>query len=264
MHFLASALIATPLAASPWQAPLAAERDFGSQVTEEQVAALFPKRARRNVFANWPLVQRELRNYGLSQSRDMVIYALATIRVETGTFSPAPELPSSYSKTLDRPGYAGIQASGVGRPFGAYDSTIRFKNDGTPVINKNLGNCYYPGVDEQLMRSRQGMPPRPECEDGIRFRGRGFIQLTGKYNYEQMQKQVASKLSTNIIANPDDAGKPEVAAKILAVYLANNRTEIEGSMHAARYADARRVVNAAALGLAEFTSFVKAADKALK
>jgi hypothetical protein len=154
------------------------------RITKEQVAALFPRTAKANVHANWPLVQTELQRFGLGDSKEVVVYALATIRVETSNFSSDPEQPSTHSTTIDRPGYGGIQASGTERPFGAYDSTMRLRKDGTPIINKQLGNCYYTGVDEKLMRSRQGMPPRPECEDGILFRGRGFVQLTGRYNYE--------------------------------------------------------------------------------
>jgi hypothetical protein len=221
-----------------------AKRDsLASRVPTDAVAALFPKKAAKNVSANWPLVQAELQHFGLGDSRPMIIYALATIRVETGSFSPDPEQPSSYSKTIDRPGYAGIQASGVERPYGAYDSTIRFKKDGTPIINKQLGNCLYTGVDEKLMRSRHGMPPRPECDDGILFRGRGFIQLTGRYNYEQMQKEVADKVAVDIVKNPDDAGRPDVAAKILAAYLSTRRAEIEAHMNARRFSEARKLVN---------------------
>ena len=236
---------------------------LASRIRSDAVVALFPKKAAKNVSANWPLVQTELQHFGLGDSRPMIIYALATIRVETGTFSPDPEQPSRYSKTIDRPGYAGIQASGTERPYGAYDSTIRFRKDGTPIINKQLGNCLYTGIDEKLMRSRHGMPPRPECDDGILFRGRGFIQLTGRYNYEQMQKEIAGNVPVDIAKNPDDAGRPEVAAKILAAYLANRKAEIEGHMSARRFSDARKVVNKAALGLPEFEAFVAAAEKAL-
>jgi predicted chitinase len=248
---------------SAQQVDPAKRANLASRIRSEAVVALFPKKAAKNIAANWPLVQTELQRFGLGDSRPMIIYALATIRVETGTFAPNPEQPSRYSKTLDRPGYAGIQASGTDRPYGAYDSTIKFRKDGTPIINKQLGNCLYTGIDEKLMRSRHGMPPRPECDDGILFRGRGFIQLTGRYNYEQMQKEITGKVAVDIVKNPDEAGRPEVAAKILAAYLANCKAEVEGHMNARRFSDARKVVNKAALGLPEFEAFVVAAEKAL-
>lgn len=226
------------------------------RITKEQVATLFPSAAKENVHTNWPLVQTELRQFGLGDSKEVVVYALATIRVETSNFSPDPERPSTYSKTIDQPSYAGIQAPGTERPFGKYDSTLTFRKDGTPIINLHLGNCYYTGIDEELMRSRHGMLPRTECEDGILFRGRGFVQLTGRYNYEQMQKQIKDKVSVDIVENPDEVSKPEVAAKIMAAYLSNNRGEIEQLLNGNNLASARRIVNKAALGLDVFSTAI--------
>lgn len=111
-----------------------------TKLTTEQVAGLFPKRAQANVKQNWPKARKALETYGVYANPTLVLYALATIRAETGVFSPAPEAASKYSKTIDKAGYAGIQDKGTERPFGSYDSTIKFDKDGTPIINKRLGN----------------------------------------------------------------------------------------------------------------------------
>lgn len=50
--------------------------------------------------------------------------------------------------------------------------------------------------------------------DGYKFRGRGFNQLTGRYNYSQ----TGSKIGFDLIANPDLLDSPEVAAKALAQF----------------------------------------------
>ncbi|MFN3428644.1 MAG: peptidoglycan-binding protein [Candidatus Sericytochromatia bacterium] len=50
--------------------------------------------------------------------------------------------------------------------------------------------------------------------DGPRYKGRGYIQLTGRANYESYGK----KLGIDLVGNPDLALKPEVAAKILVQY----------------------------------------------
>ena len=50
--------------------------------------------------------------------------------------------------------------------------------------------------------------------DGYRYRGRGFIQLTGKSNYATFGKRV----NQNLLANPDLALNPTVAAQVLAAY----------------------------------------------
>jgi hypothetical protein len=50
-----------------------------------------------------------------------------------------------------------------------------------------------------------------EPGDGPRFKGRGFIQITGRRNYRIW----SSKLGINLIDNPEKAALPEIAAIIL-------------------------------------------------
>lgn len=51
-------------------------------------------------------------------------------------------------------------------------------------------------------------------QDGYRFRGRGFIQLTGRHNYETYSK----KLDVDLVGNPDQAKTGDVALKIACAY----------------------------------------------
>jgi putative chitinase len=51
-------------------------------------------------------------------------------------------------------------------------------------------------------------------EDGYTYRGRGFIQLTGKYNYRLYGKLIG----LDLIKNPDLAAEPEVAVRIAVAY----------------------------------------------
>jgi hypothetical protein len=125
------------------------------------VSQFFPDKAKTNVHDNWPLVQEELKSVGLGNNNILIAYAVATILVETSTFSPTPEEPSEKSKTTDCPGYAGIHEKCIERRFGQYDSTVRFDKDGKPIINKQLGNCLYKGKDLELMRARHGDTPPP-------------------------------------------------------------------------------------------------------
>lgn len=50
--------------------------------------------------------------------------------------------------------------------------------------------------------------------DGVKFRGRGFIQITGRWDYQHF----GGEIGTDLIANPDAALNPSVAAMILAIY----------------------------------------------
>ena len=53
-----------------------------------------------------------------------------------------------------------------------------------------------------------------ELGDGYTYRGRGFTQLTGRSNYQT----TGDHLGLDLVNHPDDAAKPEVAAKIAVDY----------------------------------------------
>ena len=81
--------------------------------------------------------------------------------------------------------------------------------------------------------------------DGWRYRGRGYVQITGRRNYALASR----KLGVDLLADPELALKPDIAAHILY------RGMIEGWFtgkkladyirpgHQARYVAARRIVN---------------------
>jgi predicted chitinase len=58
-------------------------------------------------------------------------------------------------------------------------------------------------------RSYDGRMGNSESGDGYRYRGRGYIQLTGKNNYTQAGRA----LGLDLVKNPDQAATPEIGAK---------------------------------------------------
>jgi peptidoglycan L-alanyl-D-glutamate endopeptidase CwlK len=106
-----------------------------------------------------------------------------------------------------------------GRPFDLYDS------------RKDLGNL--------------GAP------DGERFRGRGFIQLTGRANYQAHGEAIG--MGTQLVENPDLANEPGVAAKLLASFLKSHQTRIHEALREGDLRTARRLVNGGSNGLDRFT-----------
>ena len=86
--------------------------------------------------------------------------------------------------------------------------------------------------------------------DGDRFRGRGFIQLTGRFNYHNYGKAIG--LGDELVNSPDRANEPEIAAKILAKFLKDKERAIKEALLDGSFATARRLVNGGRHGLQEF------------
>lgn len=57
-------------------------------------------------------------------------------------------------------------------------------------------------------------------EGGMNYFGRGFIQLTHLRNYKALGERIG--MGEELVKNPDLAGSPEVAAKILAAFFKDN------------------------------------------
>jgi len=235
---------------------------FLDNLTSDDVAALFSHDVRTRVKAYWPLIAANLKERHLT-SREAVLYVIGTIDAETlPKFSPGAEKTSARSRNIDKAGYAGIQDQGTVRPFGEYDSSTHLNKKGKLVVDHSLGNAHYRGKDDALMRARHGDPAIPDLNEGEKYRGRGFVQITGKYNYGVMQRMVGAELEINLLEHPEEAEDPETAAEIIACFLARHRSTIEKEMKAGHYKAARKVVNKQGLGSERIERVVTAYDAA--
>jgi putative chitinase len=86
--------------------------------------------------------------------------------------------------------------------------------------------------------------------DGANFRGRGFVQLTGRYNYTKYGAQIGADL----VNNPELANDPVIASTLLAVFLLDSQAKIRTALAANNLAAARKLVNGGSNGLADFVS----------
>lgn len=86
--------------------------------------------------------------------------------------------------------------------------------------------------------------------DGATFRGRGFIQLTGRANYEAYGQAIG--LGDALLRNPERANHPEIAARLLASFLKSKERRIKEALLEDDLRTARRLVNGGTHGLDRF------------
>lgn len=115
-------------------------------------------------------------------------------------------------------GKSRFNTSPNGHPFDLYDN------------RKDLGN--------------RGRP------DGDSFKGRGFVQLTGRANYAKFGAQIGQDL----VGNPALANDPKIASALLAHFLKNSESRIRTYLANHDLAGARKVVNGGHHGLSDFAN----------
>jgi hypothetical protein len=113
-------------------------------------------------------------------------------------------------------------------------------------FNTSPGGAPFDLYDSRADLGNQGTP------DGERFKGRGFIQLTGRSNYALHGETIG--LGDQLIENPDLANHPDVAARLLASFLKSHEQEIRAALTIGDLGEARRLVNGGTHGLDAFTA----------
>lgn len=87
--------------------------------------------------------------------------------------------------------------------------------------------------------------------DGMKFKGRGYIQLTGRFNYETY----THKLGKDLICNPVLALDPQNSAVIFARYFKDRGCNV--ACNNQDWTKVRKLVNGGTNGLTEFLAVVK-------
>lgn len=115
-------------------------------------------------------------------------------------------------------GRSRYNTSPTGHPFDLYDSRADLGNLGPP--------------------------------DGERFKGRGFVQLTGRSNYALHGAAIG--LGSQLVDQPDLASDPAIAARLLASFLKHHEEKIRAALTAHDLREARRLINGGSNGLQAF------------
>jgi peptidoglycan L-alanyl-D-glutamate endopeptidase CwlK len=124
-------------------------------------------------------------------------------------------------------GVSKFNTSPGGRPFDLYDN------------RKDLGN--------------QGP------NDGADFRGRGFVQLTGRANYKRCGEMIG--MAGKLVQKPDLANDRQVAANLLAAFIKDKERAIKEALLEQDLRAARRLVNGGSHGLDRFTDCYLRGDR---
>jgi peptidoglycan L-alanyl-D-glutamate endopeptidase CwlK len=130
-------------------------------------------------------------------------------------------------------------------------STIRAETESFEPIsemqsrfNTSPGGHPFDLYDHRADLGNQGPP------DGASFRGRGFVQLTGRANYTRY----AQRTGRDLVNHPELACQLDVAAQLLAVFLADKEPAIRQALAKNNLAAARRLINGGTNGLDRFSA----------
>lgn len=122
---------------------------------------------------------------------------------------------------------------------GQFAPLVEFQGDS----NTSPGGHPYDRYDDRSDLGNRGAP------DGNTFKGRGFVQVTGRNNYAKYGPLVGADL----IAQPDLALDSVIASKILAAYLKSVETAVRVATAERSLEDMRRTVNGGIIGLDMFS-----------
>lgn len=189
------------------------------------------------------------------------ITALVTVDMVKKMFPATPRSP--IANNLPNV-CAGLRGCGLGDRAMVLMAlaTIRAETEGFVPIPEgrsrfNTRNApfdlYEPGtsVGRTLGNTRPG--------DGARFKGRGYVQLTGRDNYTRIGPQVGADL----VGDPDRACDPVLAGKILAQFLKNAERAVRNALAADNLKLARKLVNGGSHGFDRFEDAYRRGEAAL-
>lgn len=128
----------------------------------------------------------------------------------------------------------------------AETASFRPINEGISRFNTSTGGLPFDLYDNRGDLGNRGRP------DGPNFRGRGFVQLTGRANYTRLSAQLG--IGTQLVTSPELANDPRIAARLLARFLKNKEAGIRRALSNDDLPTARRLVNGGSHGLNGFTS----------
>jgi putative chitinase len=160
-------------------------------VTEGQLRKLFPYAKVATVKTFAAKSKALFKEFGISDKAIRKEYFLAQIAHETG----------GLTRSVENLNYSAERLTKIWPTrFPTIESARPFANNPEKLANKVYAN-------------RMGNGP-PESGDGYRYRGRGYIQITGKDGY----RQTGLRAGIDLVANPERAIASEDALRIACAF----------------------------------------------
>lgn len=129
-------------------------------------------------------------------------------------------------------------------------ATIRAETEGFVPIDEGMSrfNTSPGGQPFDLYDHRSDIGNRGPT-DGADFKGRGFVQLTGRTNYDRF----GAVVGVDLLREPERANEPETAARLLAAFIATKQMIIKEALLQDDLRTARKAVNGGSHGLDRFS-----------
>ena len=124
-------------------------------------------------------------------------------------------------------------------------------DEGISRFNTTASGHPFDKYDDRQRLGNQGSP------DGERYKGRGYIQLTGRANY----REIGRRIKVDLEDNPEWANESGIAADILAEFLKRSEGKIRVALNNGDLKQARRLVNGGSHGLPEFKTCFKRGEQ---
>jgi putative chitinase len=173
--------------------------------------------------------------------------------------TPIGNIKASLPAVLDSLGQAGLSHRTMTLMAVA---TIRAETESFLPISEGQSrfNTSPSGHPFDLYDNRRDLGNRGS-PDGERYRGRGFVQLTGRFNYAKYGPQLNPPL--DLEQKPELANDTRVAADLLSTFLGARELQIKDALMNGNLQAARRLVNGGLNGLDRFSEAYRIGDSLL-
>jgi predicted chitinase len=173
----------------------------GATTTAPVTSAATPPPINQDQTKNMELIKAALQKQGITDPK-YIAATLGNVMKETGGKSQSENL--NYGKTDN----TRIRSIFGKRAAGKSDAEL----DAIKKDPSQMGEMMY-GKDTKIGQQMGNNEPG----DGFKYRGRGFIQLTGKGNYSAASKAIYG--DDRLVVNPDMVNDPTIAADVSAWFM---------------------------------------------